>query len=197
MVSSGTSDPSGVDKDAAALRHLTEPGARAPVDDAAAVLDEMRHGLGETPSPDDAELVVVPHAEVGAAVLELCRGVNDLVGATRFTSTAEAFVESDRQNRAYLARTGARMTSYFDLPRMSTEVLRALVAAPDMPYYCSYVPLQMKVLGRSEVLLPGPFVDDDRARLLLLRRPEHLEAAWRYVDAVRRIAVSAADLPVN
>lgn len=193
-MSSGPFDHARVAKDAVALRRLSEPSTTVVVDDAAAVLDEMRHGLGETPSPDDAELVVVPHAEVGAAVLERCRRVDDLVGATRFTSTAEAFVDSDRQNRDYLAQTRARMTSYFDLSGMSTEVLRAFVAAQDMPYHCSYVPLQMKILGGKEVLISGPFVDDGRTRLLLLRRPEHLEAAWRYVDSVRRIAVSAADL---
>lgn len=134
-----------------------------------------------------------PATEVRDTVLGLCRGVHRLETVTLWVDSMAALAAGDAQNRAYVAETGADMTSYWDAGSMTPEMVRLLADSTGMSYHVGHGPMQLKLLDRREVLVAGLEAGEVR-HLLLLRGVPAVRATLGYLAAVRRSSVPAAAL---
>lgn len=130
--------------------------------------------------------------EVRDTVLDLCREAHRLETVTTWVESAAALAVGDAQNRAYVAETGAEMTSYWDAGSMTPEMVRIL-ADSDLSYHVGHGPVQLKLLDRHEVLVAGHEADEVK-HLLVLRGAPAVRAALGYLGAVRRSSVPAGAL---
>lgn len=130
--------------------------------------------------------------DVRETVLDLCRGAHRLETVTTWVESVTYLARGDAQNRAFVAETGAEMTSYWDAGSMTPEMVRVL-ADSDLSYHVGHGPVQLKLLDRREVLVAGHEVDDLK-HLLVLRGAPAVRAALSYLAAVRRSSVPAAAL---
>lgn len=142
---------------------------------------------------EDYRVVRVGSGQVWTTVLDLCRSAHRLQTVTTWVDSTATLAASDAQNRAFVAATGADMTSYWDAGALTPEMIRILADSTDMSYHVGYGPTQMKLFDQREVLLPGEG-DGALTCLLLLRGAPAIRAARGYLAAVRRSSVPAGAL---
>lgn len=178
---------------------LVRPHVQVEVGDAALPLLllrrqalERRLRTGED-TGDDYRVIACTVDDIGCTVLDLCRRARRLQTVTTWVDGPAALAASDAQNRAFLAQTGADMTSYWDAGTLTPEMIRLLADSTGMSYHIGYGPTQMKLFDQREVLVPGQ-EEGDTKNLLLLRGAPAIRAAQGYLAAVRRSSVPAAAL---
>lgn len=142
---------------------------------------------------DDYRVLRLDPSQIRDAVLDLCRGATRLQAVTTWVDSIASLAAGDAQNRAFVAETGAEMTSYFDAGALTPEMIRLLADSCGMSYHVGYGPTQMKMFDQREVLVPGH--DSDEVKyLLLLRGVPAVRAAMGYLAAVRRSSVPVGAL---
>lgn len=179
---------------------LVRPHVQVEVGDASLPLMLLRRQAlerwrrsGRTVREDYRVLTLRPE-QVRDAVLDLCRGAHRLETVTTWVDSVAALAAGDAQNRAFVAETGADMTSYYDAGTLTPEMIRLLADSSSMSYHVGYGPTQMKLFDQREVLVPGHDGGDGLQHLLLLRGVPAVRAAVGYVAAVRRSSVPAGAL---
>lgn len=141
----------------------------------------------------DYRVVALRAEEIRDAVLDLCRGAHRLQTVTTWVDSVGMLAAGDAQNRAFVAETGADMTSYWDAGTLTPEMIRLLADSTGLSYHVGYGPTQMKLFDQREVLVPGHDAGETKF-LLLLRGAPAVRAAAGYLAAVRRSSVPAATL---
>jgi DNA-binding CsgD family transcriptional regulator len=147
------------------------------------------------PTEGKVELVTGGIAAMRDRLHRLSDGVREIIGVSTAAESVQVHVDAHRHNERLLRR-GTRMLSVFDTSTMTAEVRDFLASEGQHPYLLAYAPVQVRVLDRDVVVLEGPLVEGERS-LLLLRDPQAVRAALRYVGAARRAAspVRATDDP--
>ena len=177
---------------------LVRPHVQVEVGDASLPLLLLRRQAIERwrrsgrPEGEDYRVLTCRPAEVRDTVLGMCERARRLQSVTTWVHGTEMVAASNAQNRAFLARTGVDMTSYWDAGTLTPESIR-LLADSGLNYHVGYGPNQMKLFDETEVLVPGIEVDETRHLLVLSGAPA-VRAAMGYLAAVRRSSVPAAAL---
>lgn len=182
------------------MRHqLVRPHVQVEVADASLpvmllrrkALDQwQRTGRHES---DDYRVLTRLGPQVRDTVLDLCRTARRLQTVTTWVEGTAALAAGDAQNRAFVAETGADMTSYWDAGSMTPEMVRLLADSSQMSYHVGHGPMQMKLLDDREVLVAGHEAGEVK-HLLLLRGVPAVRATLGYLAAVRRSSVPVGAL---
>ncbi|HEU4811176.1 MAG TPA: helix-turn-helix transcriptional regulator [Nocardioides sp.] len=165
-------------------RNRIAEDTRQAVLDAAALLQLRRRDAaamlsrGEDPG---GEIVARGYEGTNRWMFEAAQGWRELLSVRPAATVAQLRV-SLPNNRLMLDR-GLKMVSVFDYDRLDHEARLLLTGEDDERYLFGFATVQMKIVDRSQVLLQGPF-EDDEPTIMALRGSACLEAAWRYWHAV-------------
>jgi DNA-binding CsgD family transcriptional regulator len=162
---------------------------RQRVEDAALGLQLARARQLKEADPDRLLLGAIP--DLQDHVHRLCREAREIISVLQRSQTVEQYLPSHRLNQR-LVGDGVGMLSLFETRSLSRPMLELLASAEDMPYYCCYGPIQVKILDRTWVVIDGP-IRDELPTILLTNDRELRSNALRYVRAVQDNAVPARD----
>ncbi len=174
-----------------AISRDLSPGPRQRLEEAALALQMARARRLREGIDGDRLLEPDSNEQLQQRVRALVAQARDVLSVNQRSMTLEQFLPGHKVNRR-MVRDGVTMVSLFETRAMTRSMLEFLAAADDMPYYCCYGPVQVKILDRAVVMLDGP-VRDGETTVLLTEDHEVLSAALRYVHQVRSTALPAAD----
>lgn len=151
--------------------------------------DALRALTGQPSGPNAAVgAKVVASGDLTAWTMEQAARWRHLL-STRAAVSGTSLARSMPNNRRICAGdNGLRMVSIFDYESTEPEARSLLEHEPSTAYYYAFVPLQIKIVDRRQVLMQGP-ADHCEQSLISLTSGRALSAAGTYWSAVRETAV--------
>ncbi|WP_109506903.1 helix-turn-helix transcriptional regulator [Nocardioides speluncae] len=128
-----------------------------------------------------------------ARVTELGRMSDELTAVAELTGLDNTSCAEMAQRDERAIQEGQRMTGLFDITGGPASRVEMLLNARHLPYYFGFGPVRLKVFDRRTVLLDGPPSIQTPA-IMLISRPEAVQAAIGYIEVVKSYSVAVQDL---